>query len=155
MFVRGVRKTWDRGMTVDRGANPNVDHTRRGSAWALTVYELHQHVHHPRFPLFNTLLSRRREWGSGGQRRVAAGTCEGTGAIGKLGSWDPDGKSWVLAMERRTLMTTTASRGTLRVTVRAASPLGAAASALLAMFRPCGELGVAHEVNARARSIKP
>lgn len=50
-------------------------------------------------------------------------------------------------------MTTTASRGNLRVTVRAASPLGAAASALLAMFRPCGELGVAHEVNARARNI--
>lgn len=64
---------------------------------------------------------------------MAAGTCEGIGAIGKLGSWDPDGKSWVLTMERRTLMTTTASRGNLRVTVRAASPLGAAASALLAM----------------------
>ena len=42
-------------------------------------------------------------------------------------------------MERRMLMTTTASRGTLRVTVRAASLLGAAAPALLAMFRPCDE----------------
>ena len=45
-------------------------------------------------------------------------------------------KTRVLAMERRMLMTTTASRGTLRVTVRAASLLGAAAPALLAMFRP-------------------
>lgn len=42
-------------------------------------------------------------------------------------------------MERRMLMTTTASRGILRVTVRAASLLGGAAPALLAMFRPFDE----------------
>ena len=44
------------------------------------MYELHQHVHHPGFPLLNTLLSRWRRSGSGGQRYVATWACEGIGA---------------------------------------------------------------------------